>query len=626
MADLPQPQDIPWQPLCVSQDMMDPVFCNHKFPIAWRSSLAIAAYEPDPTTLPVPFCAGKLTYVKITATITGYQPTDQELTDGYVEFGNTPVEAILDDIFDTYFGCYGALLNVAVFPNSTANWKLPAYPKIFEFEPKNRDLVQSSVEQGEVLTASNNQVSTGHSFTNTNTTETGLSASANVGGGVVPPDSGGDSSTWGANLGFTHEWGQTTEDASNVNADASTERSETQSTTTNIEQMYNLLSGYHTGTNRAVLFMLPRPHLLQPTNRRTFAQGLRIIEGIQEFFFIVVRDPAMEGICIEARLDTGHYPENIQIQEPELQYETSTAEFVVQKHADNGGVFNNPQQTLLDTVYTVPSGWVVDTRVPPPSPPFPLGDAGHIGIHDTDIGSNAQGAPINYNYQAISPTQVLVSGYIQGANFFGPGAIFNHKYTVFLRSEQPKPSDIGESVDIGQLFTTSRNLCCCFHKVPTNPCLTVGKLIAPFPSDPDTTYTKILSQRNIKIPKNLLEDMIVNRSMAPAVKALLKEIKNILITSRSGKFNYTDEDIEITFLDSDYFVSRILPRFPLSVQNRLLSAVPGLDPLVLAAFGPTGTIKDALSLDLAEFMMKTRVDGKISKKDRRLMMAEVKNP
>jgi len=31
-------------------------------------------------------------------------------------------------------------------------------------------------------------------------------------------------------------------------------------------------------------------------------------------------------------------------------------------------------------------------------------------------------------------------------------------------------------------------------------------------------------------------------------------------------------------------------------------------------------------LDLAEFMMKTRVDGKISKKDRRLMMAEVKNP
>ncbi|MFA5299319.1 MAG: hypothetical protein WC389_14105 [Lutibacter sp.] len=619
MADLPQPQDIPWQPLCVSQDMMDPVFCNHKFPIAWRSSLAIAAYETDPTTLPVPFCAGKLTYVKITATITGYQPTDQELTDGYVEFGNTPVEAILDDIFDTYFGCYGALLNVAVFPNSTLNWKLPAYPKIFEFEPKNRDLIQTSTEAGEVLTASKNDVSTGHSFTSTNSSTTGISGNATF-GNVVNPAEGATANQFGGELGFTQEWGQTQEDSSTVSSDASTERSETQSTTTNIEQMYNLLSGYHTGTNRAVLFMLPRPHLLQPTNRRTFAQGLRIIEGIQEFFFIVVRDPAMEGICIEARLDTGHYPENIQIQEPELQYETSTADFVVQKHANSG---INPQVTQLDTVYTVPSGWVVDTRV---TPPGPFGDSGHIGIHDTDIGSNSQGAPVNYNYQAISPTQVFVSGHIQGAGLFGPGAIFNHKYTVFLRSEQPKPSDIGDSVDIGQLFTTSRNLCCCFHKVPTNPCLTLGKLIAPFPSDPDTTYTKILSQRNIKIPKNLLEDMTVNKSLEPAVKALLKEIKNILITSRSGKFNYTDEDIEITFLDSDYFVSRILPRFPLSVQNRLLSAVPGLDPLVLAAFGPTGTIKDALSLDLAEFMMKTRVDGKISKKDRRLMMAEVKNP
>jgi hypothetical protein len=622
MADLPQPQDIPWQPLCVSQDMMDPVFCNHKFPLAWRSSLAIAAYEPDPATLPVPFCAGKLTYVKITCSITGYQPTDQELTDGYVEFGNTPVEVLLDEIFDTYFGCYGALLNVAVFPNSAAAWKLHAYPKIFEMEPKNRDLIQSSVEQGEVLTASNNNVSTGHSFSNTNTTETGISANANVGGGTTPASAtGGDSSLWGADIGFTHEWGQTTVDSNNVDADASTERSETQTTTTNIDQMYNLLSGYHTGTNRAVLFMLPRPHLLQPTNRRTFAQGLRIIEGIQEFFFIVVRDPAMEGICIEARLDTGHYPENVQVQQPAVQYDTSTADFVVQKHADSG---INPQVTQLDTVYTVPSGWVVDTRVTPV--PWPLGDPGHIGIHDTDIGSNSQGAPINYNYQAISPTQVLVSGYIEGAGLFGPGAIFNHKYTVFLRSENPRPSDIGDMVDIGQLFTTSRNLCCCFHKLAANPCLTLGKLIAPFPTDPDTTYSRILSQRNLKIPTNLLEDMTVNKSMAPAVKALLKEIKNIMITSRSGKFNYTDEDIEITFLDSDYFVSKILPRFPQSVKNRLLTAVPGLDPLVVAAFGPAGTIKDALTLDLAKFMMKTRVDGKISKKDRRLMMAEVKNP
>ncbi|MEX1000913.1 MAG: hypothetical protein WDZ35_02240 [Crocinitomicaceae bacterium] len=602
--ELPQPQDIPWQPICVSRDMMDPTFCNGKFPIAWRSSLAISAYEPDPADLPDPFCAGKLTYIKVTASITGYQPTDQELNDGYTEFGNTPVEEILDDIFDTYFGCYGALLNIAVFPNSTKEWKLEAYPKIFEFEPKNRELIQNSVEQGEILTSSKNDVSTGHSFTSTNTVSSGITASTNIGGNELAEGASNlAGSTWGAGIEGTHEWGETNQDSSNVNIDNSQERSEKQATTTNIEQLYNLLSGYHSGTNRAVLFMLPRPHLLQPTNRRTFAQGLRIIEGIQEFFFVVVRDPSMEGICIEAKLDTGHYPENVQIQEPEVKYDESTVTFNVSKHADNGGLFNNPQQTPLDTVYTVPSGWVIDTRVTP-SPIFPKGDAGHVGITDTDAGSNSQGAPINYNYQAISPTQVFVSGYIEGAAFFGPGAIFNHNYTVHLRSENPIPSDIGETIDIGNLFTTTRNLCCCFYKDPALPCLSIGKLIGPIPPLPDTTYTSIKSQRQIKIPKNLLEDITVNKSMAPAVKALLKEIKSAMITAREGKFSYTDEADHINFLDSDYFVAQILPKYPSSVLTRLLSAVRGLDPQVVAAFGTTGTIEDALSLGFCWFFDK----------------------
>lgn len=101
---LAQPEDIQWQPLCVSEDMMDPTFCNKKFPVPWKSSIAISAYEPNKDELPEPFCAGKLTYLKVTVSITGYQPTDEEIKKGYVEFGNTPVEVGLDEIFETYFG------------------------------------------------------------------------------------------------------------------------------------------------------------------------------------------------------------------------------------------------------------------------------------------------------------------------------------------------------------------------------------------------------------------------------------------------------------------------------------------------------------------------------------------
>lgn len=118
---LPQPEDIPWQLMCVSNDMLDPNKCNKKFPMPWKSSIAISAYEPKEEDLPAPFCAGKITYLKITVSVTGYQPTDDEIEEGFTEFNNTPVEAALDDIFATYFGCYGALLNIAVFPNSATN-------------------------------------------------------------------------------------------------------------------------------------------------------------------------------------------------------------------------------------------------------------------------------------------------------------------------------------------------------------------------------------------------------------------------------------------------------------------------------------------------------------------------
>ena len=67
--------------------------------------------------------------------------------------------------------------------------------------------------------------------------------------------------------------------------------------------------------------MLPRPHILQPTSYRPFIQGVRAIEGIQEFFLIVARPRDMKGISIEAFLETGHFPEDVQIKQD---YETTS--------------------------------------------------------------------------------------------------------------------------------------------------------------------------------------------------------------------------------------------------------------------------------------------------------------
>ena len=66
--------------------------------------------------------------------------------------------------------------------------------------------------------------------------------------------------------------------------------------------MYHRLTGYHVGTNRAPFFMLPRPHIVQ--GPQTFVKGPRQLEGIQEFFLVVMRPRTWEEFCIEAFLET----------------------------------------------------------------------------------------------------------------------------------------------------------------------------------------------------------------------------------------------------------------------------------------------------------------------------------
>ena len=71
------PVNIPWKRLCVSEDMVDPEVCDRSFPYRWRSSVVVFSYEPpeeDQTHEGM-----VLSYLKVSCTITGYQPDPTEI-------------------------------------------------------------------------------------------------------------------------------------------------------------------------------------------------------------------------------------------------------------------------------------------------------------------------------------------------------------------------------------------------------------------------------------------------------------------------------------------------------------------------------------------------------------------
>src|SRR6478735_1464952 len=76
-ASLSLPVDIPWERICVTADMMDPDPCDNDRPAKWNSSIAVFKYVPDDDYQIYP--GRKLTYIKVTCTIAGYQPKVDEV-------------------------------------------------------------------------------------------------------------------------------------------------------------------------------------------------------------------------------------------------------------------------------------------------------------------------------------------------------------------------------------------------------------------------------------------------------------------------------------------------------------------------------------------------------------------
>ncbi|MFG3604430.1 hypothetical protein [Micromonospora chersina] len=475
------------------------------------------------------------------------------------------------------------------------------YPHIVEFEPKTRDLYQSASLQGEVLTASRGEIRTDKSMSHTESSQTGLSLSGKY---TSPPSPYGQAEVTGS---LSHTWGQTDNDSFSTQSDNARERRERTGTSTNLSQMYNLLTGYHVGTNRATFVMLPRPHMLQATDHRTFVKGLRMIEGVQEFFLVVRRPEGMDGLCVEVMLDTGHFPENVQVETPPPVYEYGSDDFKVSVHANSGTIGGGETKNVHDqpdSVYNLSTGWVVDRS---------KGDPGHPGVSEISVNDNQQSKTSlrAYDYRTISDNAVQVFGTINGAGWGGPGAIFERTYRVFRRSENPKPG--GDPVVKSPFFITTRTLGGCMLSgdksvTPVRPAtqapLTAGRAALVTPTAQATTES-VVHERQIRMPSAAFEDN-GPESGSLAVKELLRQIQFSLSTSWRGADRRAPGIT--SFLDTDYFQQKVADLLPEQRRRQRLTDVSGIPEPVVARLGEETTVAEAMRLPLAEFARRAGLD------------------
>jgi hypothetical protein len=312
------PTDIPWERVCVTEDMIDKVVCDDRLPAKWQTSMAVFKYVPEDEYQLYP--KYKITYLKVTATITGYQPLDQEIQ-GNIDWDGVDISTIpgLTDLLNSYNPCHGALLQVVVGPHDSSKVLLKNYPYFLDFEPKKRELYELATDTKEKQSRSIESLNITKSAGTTQSLEI---LDIDMGGGGV----GVSGSYAGTGGGFNYtapngQWGtrriNADESLASRSSDVGQEKRETFSFSTQISQMYHLLDSYHLGTNRIVFFIQPRPHTLEEPSG--FVRGPRPVDGIQEFFMVVAQPKNQEDFCISLRLDTSHLTKT-----PNMEYERKT--------------------------------------------------------------------------------------------------------------------------------------------------------------------------------------------------------------------------------------------------------------------------------------------------------------
>lgn len=299
--DLALPLDIPWKRLAASSDQMDAKHGDRSFPKKWRSSVAVFYHEPE--DLAPDYCDRSITYLKIVCSVTGYQVGSEVGIAAPAADDRLVVEH--RKLGELYHPCYAAMLQIGVFPyvKGGKSVGLSEYPYIVDCEPKRRELFEAVTTSAEVLGRSASTLNVRKGSTTTETTElaakVGTETSASVPIEVVSVGAK-------VNTEVSARRGTGIEESNVRTTDDSREKRETFSSSTSLTQMYELFTAYHLGTNRALFYLVPRPHTVVQKDQYTFINGPRRLEGMQEVFLVVNRPKHVPGLCVEAYLETAH--------------------------------------------------------------------------------------------------------------------------------------------------------------------------------------------------------------------------------------------------------------------------------------------------------------------------------
>lgn len=623
------PVDIPWTLVNCSRDMMDVSFCDKQMPSPFRSSIALYTYDPKEEDIPEQYsgCGKHITYLKVSCSITGYQPTGEEKSQ-IIDL-LTSVKGVdyaqIDYLIREYFACYGVLLNVSVHPKKELKDRLDKYPHIIDFEPKLRDFYQAASETGEILTSSVGKLTTNKSFGTADSTQSSWNAGSEVtsGVGVKDPKSGAGADV-GTKTNASTGQVRTESDQSNwgITTDASRERREGQSTTTQLSQMYNLLTGYHSGTNRASFVMLPRPHILQPTDRRTFVQGLRVIEGVQDFFLIVIRDKDQPLLNVDVFLQTGHFPENINIPGPtvESDYETTDFTLHMQDSMDAsdtwtiiGDGFKKVDRNKVFDVVDEANGWEADptggdpgkggveeiTKNGPVTITEVDSETGQvIGSHEIPNDPESGVSDVEYGIEdgRLIVTYTLKARRKNALGSYGI-ATFSRAYKIFLRRKKINaPTPVA---DVAGLLITQRKLCteisfqeCTVGKdltikaKPVGPAIEDAALVGEFPFDLTPLFAIPDVNTDPRKPRGKRSDFAFK-------KGITRMIQQAMLSAVSSPDRYPAGTV--SYLQTKHFQKRLLKVLPPAILDAPAAQVDFINAKVKATEAGTLSLRELLS-------------------------------
>lgn len=305
MADenLPIPIEVPWQlagstrPLGAAPDLPADI-----------TSLSLFTYVPEIESLDTDYPNERLIYLKFTVSVSPFAPRSKR-------------DPILDLVLGTHFPIWGMLFDVRVF-NHAGIVPGAIRPYFLAASPTERNMIESGVVGDQSYEGASNGIAIGksgsqlHEVFNSTTKISKSSAGLAAGGMLGPVLIGGGVSHTGSTTSISGSR-DVVESHDTTNREASVERRELFSHLTNANNVLSLLKTHLVGSPylRFLLRPLPLRQLsMDPSDpflwySEFVKRRSNGIEGMQDFYAVLVVPRDMVEFCLEAKLTRAYINE-----------------------------------------------------------------------------------------------------------------------------------------------------------------------------------------------------------------------------------------------------------------------------------------------------------------------------